>query len=228
MATANDTGVQLHQFATASLEVDLHGESMKIDIETDYPWDGQVTLRVKESPPAPWTLSLRMPNWCRRYSLSLNGSEIAPHLDESGYLVVERNWQVEDVLLLVMHMEPEFISPNPRIDALRGCVALQRGPLVYCLESHDQPEDIDLLDVQVITSEPLAATAVDILGGIVSVDVPGRVTTSAWEGSLYLPLNDFPQTAPRAVQLTAIPYFIWGNRGMQSMRVWVPRATQGE
>jgi DUF1680 family protein len=225
MATSSDTGVQLHQFATASLDLNLHGEPVTLDIETDYPWDGQVTLSVRESPPAPWTLSLRLPKWCKRYALSLNGSEIRVNLDESGYLVVERNWHAEDVLLLVMQMEPEFIAPNPRIDALRGCVALQRGPLVYCLESHDQPEGVDLLDVQVITSEPLVQTAIENLGGVVSVDVPGRVTTSAWEGSLYLPLDELIQTEPQTVQLTTIPYFLWGNRGMKSMRVWIPKVT---
>ncbi|HUM71360.1 MAG TPA: glycoside hydrolase family 127 protein, partial [Chloroflexota bacterium] len=76
----------------------------------------------------------------------LNGIEVTPPLDEKGYLTVSRSWQVGDVVTLHLYMEPVFIAAHHRIDALRGCVALQRGPLVYCFESHDQPDYVDLLD----------------------------------------------------------------------------------
>lgn len=224
LATVTDTGVQLHQFATAHLAVTLHGEPLELNIETAYPWDGQVVLTIKACPSTPWALSLRIPGWCRGHTLTCNDVEMTPLLDENGYLVLERTWSANDVLTLDLRMEAVFIAPHPRVDALRGCVALQRGPLVYCFESHDQPEGADLLDLQVMTSEPLTATAVPLLGGVVSIHAPGRVVTSGWHDSLYQPLADLPQIESRSVQLTAIPYFAWGNRGMRSMRVWVPEA----
>lgn len=224
LATTTETGVQLHQFATATINVNLFGEPVTIDLKTDYPWDGQVALKVTETPSMPWTLSLRVPKWCKAYTLAVNGDDITLPLDENGYLNLGREWQANDALVLELEMEPQFIAPDPRIDALRGTVALQRGPLIYCLESHDQPGDIDLLDVEVMTTKALAPSAVDDLGGIVSVTLPGRAVTSIWANNLYRPLDELPHEQSHAVELTAIPYFLWGNRGMQSMRVWIPKA----
>ena len=174
MATTNDLGVQLHQYAAAHLDLRVNGESVAIDMETDYPWDGQVSLKVRESPSAPWALSLRVPGWCRHTTVSLNGNELAPSINENGYLVLERSWRPADELVLTLHMKPEYIAPHPRIDAIRGCVAVQRGPLVYCFESHDQPAGVDLLDVKVVANEPLSVAPVDILGGVMAVHVTGR------------------------------------------------------
>lgn len=224
LATANEEGIQIHQFATANLDVTLHNKSAKLEIETDYPWDGKIKLRFKESPAEPWRLSLRLPEWCRVYGVTLNGAEVAMAVTKNGYLTAVRAWQPGDELQLDLHLEPVFLAPHPRIDVLRGCVALQRGPLIYCFESHDQPDDVDLQDVQVMTSESLTVTAVPHLNGIRSIKVPGQMSTPSWSDSLYKPLAELPQSEITPVQLTAIPYFAWGNRGMHSMRVWLPQA----
>ena len=186
-----------------------------------------MTLTVGESPAVPWSLSLRLPGWSRGHALSLNGADITPGLDNYGYLAMTRRWQAGDVLSLRLPLDPQFIMPHPRIDALRGCVALHRGPLLYCLESHDQPDGAELLDVQVLTEEPLTVTAVPLLGGIHTITVPGRVLTSDWSEMLYRPLAKQPASESRVVSLTAVPYYAWANRGMRSMRVWMPVATSG-
>jgi DUF1680 family protein len=96
--------------------------------------------------------------------------------------------------------------------------------LVYCFESHDQPEGVDLYDVAVMTSNPLTETAVSILNNnFTAINVSGQTTKSTWGKSLYRPFDQLPQVETLPVQLTAIPYFLWGNRGMKSMRVWVPK-----
>jgi uncharacterized protein len=206
------------------LALEWQGEPVQIDIETAYPWDGQVTLTVNtRSSASPWSLALRVPEWCAQATLSLNGNNITPQLDENGYLTLTRSWQPGDVVQLDLRMQPTFIAPHPRIDALRGCVALQRGPLIYCFESQDQPGDVDLLDVQVLTDAPMLVTNAPILGGIQTIHVPAQGIAADWAGALYRPLTERPSLAMRAVQLTAVPYFVWGNRGMQSMRVWVPQ-----
>jgi len=223
LATATEDGLQLHQFATAQLDHEVGGQPLAVAVETGYPWDGQVRLRVLESPAASWKLSLRVPAWSQGYAVSLNGQELDIPVDGNGYLVVERTWQRGDELLLTLPMEPAFVAPNPRIDALRGCVALARGPLVYCFESHDQAEGVDLLDAQVMTSEPPSAAHMDLLGGITALRVPGHSPAGTWGEQLYRPLEDVFPLDSRAVELVAVPYFAWGNRGMQSMRVWMPR-----
>ena len=232
MATVNESGVQIHQYAAAQLDVTVQGEPVQLAMESAYPWNGQIALTVNVCPSLPWTLSLRLPAWCRQYELSLNGSLIDSELDDNGYLSVARSWQAGDVLLFDLHMEPVFIAPNPRIDALRGCVSIQRGPLVYCFESHDQPQYVELNDVEVMTSEDMGVTAtstgsvqaVSLLGGIHAIKVPGRMVVSSSQDLLYRPFSELPSTVSHPVQLTAIPYFVWGNRGMQSMRIWVPEA----
>ncbi len=223
LATTDDRGVQVHQYAAAHLDLRVHGEAVVIDAATDYPWDGQVRLKVCESPSAAWALSLRMPDWCRRATVSVNGSEITPPLDGNGYLVIERSWRPADELILTLHMQPEFIAPHPRIDAVRGCVAVERGPLVYCFESQDQPAEVDLLDVRAVTDEPLSVARTELLGGVIAVHATGQAATDKWGGRLYRPLEEVSGAKSHRVKLVAIPYFAWGNRGIHSMRVWIPK-----
>jgi DUF1680 family protein len=227
IATTNQPGVQIHQYATAEIEVEFQGQPLQIEMETEYPQQGQVTLTIKAVPSVPWALSLRLPTWCRDYTLLLNNDDTEARPDENGYLTLERPWQAGDILSLDLQMEPTFMAPHPRIDALRGCVALERGPLVYCFESHDQLEGVDLEDVQLLTEKAMDVTAVSVPTECIAIQVAGHMHSPAWKDSLYYPLDDRPQTETQSVQLSAIPYFLWGNRGMESMRIWVPQARDG-
>ncbi|MCB8949638.1 MAG: glycoside hydrolase family 127 protein [Ardenticatenaceae bacterium] len=222
LATVNAVGVQIHQFANANLDLTVHDQSAKLTIATNYPWDGTIVVTVQESPAEPWQLSLRLPRWCQQYAVTLNGSASTSTLGENGYLLLERSWQPGDVLRLELHMEPLFLAPHPRIDAVRGCAALQRGPLLYCFESQDQPDGVELQDVQVVTKAALVDTAVPPFTNMQLIQVPGQMNRAAWGDALYRPLADLPPTETTTVTLTAIPYFAWGNRGMKSMRVWLP------
>ncbi len=226
LATANESGVQIHQYATAQLDVTVQDEPVQLAMESAYPWHGQITFTVNATPSSSWTLLLRLPEWCRQYDLTLNGEVVDSQLGDTGYLMLTRSWQVDDVLRLDLHMESMFIVPHPRIDALRGCVALQRGPLVYAFESQDQSEGIYLEDVQVLTDEDVEETAVSVPIDSIAIQVSGQTIPATWGNALYLPLDQQPQPEAQPVQLNAIPYFVWGNRGMQSMRVWVPQATK--
>jgi DUF1680 family protein len=203
-------------------------------LESDYPWQGKIALRMQESPAAAWALSLRVPDWCRHYDLTLNGAAVGSQFGDNGYLTLARSWQAGDVLQLDLQMEPMFVAPHPRIDALRGCVSIQRGPLVYAFESQDQSEGVSLEDVQVLVDEALGETAVStgsrqavsMPTNSIAIQVSGQTILTTWGNALYLPFDQQPQTGAQPVQLNAIPYFLWGNRGMQSMRVWVPQGTK--
>jgi DUF1680 family protein len=231
LATSSQTGVQIHQYASAQVDVIFQGEPIKLAMESDYPWQGKIALRVQKSPAAAWALSLRVPDWCRRYELTLNGAAVDSQSGDNGYLTLTRSWQAGDVLQLDLQMEPMFVAPHPRIDALRGCVSIQRGPLVYAFESQDQAEGVSLEDVQVLVDEALGETAVltssrqavSMPTNSIAIQVSGQIVDSTWGNALYLPLDQQPQTEAKPVQLNAIPYFLWGNRGMQSMRIWIPK-----
>jgi DUF1680 family protein len=193
-------------------------------METDYPWDGQVTVTVEETDGDGWELALRVPGWCEGASLRVNGHAIDVAAASGTYVAVERPWQAGDVVSFDMPMQPRLVEPHPRVDAVRGCLAIERGPLVYCLEGVDQEPGLDLLDVRIPSDASLRAIRRgDLLGGVVVVEAEGAVVDAgSWRDELYrpAPVADLPQ---RPVTLTAVPYYAWANRGPGAMRVWIPR-----
>jgi hypothetical protein len=225
LATQDAKGIQIHHFASADLECDLpNGLHIKLNMLTRYPWQGKIRLHVLESVGVPWGLSIRLPEWSRAPTISINGKTITDVSQEKGYLVIERAWQSGDVIELDLDMEAMFIASNPRIDATRGCLAIQRGPLVYCLEDVDQEIKGRLLDVEIDKKQPLSTRwAGDLLDGITVVDAVGRfIDPESWNGHLYQPAGSRTLAIPRSARLVAIPYYAWANRGIGAMRVWIP------
>lgn len=225
LATTTAGGVQLHQYAAAELQL---GERA-LKIETNYPWEGAVRVTVTATPTglgqaggAAWELALRLPPWAAGATATLNGQPLDIALTSGTYATVARPWQAGDVVELHLPLAPRLTQPHPRIDALRGCLAVERGPLVYCVEQADQPAGVDLLDVQLDPAAvPQAVTRPDLLGGLVTLAVPGyRVDPAAWSQTLY---PSAAASLPRApLTLTAIPYYAWANRDTGAMRVWLP------
>jgi uncharacterized protein len=224
-ATVDDGGVQLHQYLTSEISTQgVAGPQVVLSVATDYPWDGEVAITVKETDGSPWELMLRVPSWGEGARVSVNDEIVAEEVAGGTYVMTARTWQAGDVIKLHLPMAPRFTAPNPRIDAIRGSVVVERGPLVYCLEEADQP-DLNLLD---ITVDPHVAASdtwqADLLDGVITVQMPGVVTDQdEWEGRLYLP-EDIRSRTSRPVTLTAVPYYAWANRGPGTMRVWIPKA----
>jgi DUF1680 family protein len=225
-ATSDETGVQIHQYLSAEIEAELGaGRRVMLRTETDYPRDGQVKVTVEETDGKEWALALRVPGWCEGAVLQVNGQPVTVTSAAGTYAVVERGWQPGDAVDLDMPVRPRLTEPNPRVDAIRGCLAIERGPLVYCLEGLDQEPDIDLLDVRIAPQALMAdVRRGDLLDGVVVVEVQGAVMdASPWQERLYrtAPAEAVPQ---REVTLTAVPYYAWANRGPGTMRVWIPRS----
>jgi DUF1680 family protein len=203
VASSDDSGIQLHQYATSEIQADIADGTARLSVHTGYPWDGRVTVRVAETPDRPWTLSLRVPGWCR--SAVLTGPDgTAPLAAGVGAAELSRRWKTGDTVVLELDMPVRVVEPDPRIDAVRGCVAVERGPLVYCVESADLPPETELEDLSWDPSrEPATVPRPDIGDGVVGISVPvvgGRPGLSAG----------------------AVPYFAWANRGAGAMRVWIP------
>ena len=217
-------GLQIHQYSSGVIDCEL-GEAgpVEITLQTDYPWQGVIELTVAQPGLAPWALSLRMPGWCESFALEINGQPAGAAVNLDGYLVLERAWQAGDRVRLELNMPPVLMNANPRVDALRGCAAIQRGPLVYCFESHDQPENINLLDICLDARQPLQVEwRDDLLNGVMVVYAQGCQTTDAWGSALYQPYHRRSQAECQPLRLAAIPYYAWGNRGLKTMRVWTP------
>lgn len=225
LATHDAKGIQIHHFASADIECDLPtGLRVKLNMMTEYPWQGQIRLRVVESGNAPWVLSMRIPEWNPNPKLSINGEIVRDLRHEKGYLVLEREWHAEDVIELELEMEAMLVASHPRVDATRGCLAIQRGPLVYCLEDRDQEIKDRLLDVEIDKDQPLLTRwDNDLLDGVMVVEAKGQfIDCESWHGRLYQPATSPVSAIPRPTRLFAIPYYAWGNRGIGGMRVWIP------
>jgi DUF1680 family protein len=215
LATSDDTGIQLHQYAAADLTAQVAGGAVRLAVRTGYPWQGRVTVEVVEAPGRPWTLSLRVPQWCR--SAALSGPDGAgPLAAGAGYAELTRRWTAGEVAALELELPVRVTEPHPRVDAVRGCVAVERGPLVYCLESADLPPGVALEELRWDPRrEPAEVPRPDLADAVVGIAVP--VVRGLAAGG--------PAAADGEAGLTAgaVPYFAWANRGAGAMRVWIPR-----
>jgi DUF1680 family protein len=221
LATTSDGGVQLHQYATSTIRavVPVAGP-VELAVETGYPWSGSVTVEVIACGDAEWTLSLRVPGWAR--GAVVDGQPVAP-----GYTELTRRWRPGDRVVLELDVSPRLTAPNPRIDAVRGCLALERGPVVYCFEAGDLPAGANLADVALQTdTAPADSGPLAPLGGVPSVSVAGVVRDlDGWRQIEYLDIRELPRDgAAIPARLLAVPYFAWANRGDGGMRVWLPRS----
>ena len=221
LATVNDRGVQLHQYATSTVRAVVPSVGpVELAVETGYPWSGSVTVEVVACSDAEWTLSLRVPAWARR--AGVDGAAVEPACNAE----VTRRWKPGDRVELELDVSPRLTLPNPRIDAVRGCVALERGPVVYCFEQADLAAGANLDDVALRTdAAPTDSDPPARLGGVPGVSVAGVVRdVEGWKRAEYLDVRELPRDgAATPARLLAIPYFTWANRGDGGMRAWLPR-----
>lgn len=225
LATVDGEGVQLHQYASA----DIRTGEVELDVRTGYPWDGAVTVRIVDPGRRPWQLSLRVPAWAGEARLvTPEGAEPV----DPGYAVVSRSWRAGDEVRLELPTAPRWTVPDPRIDAVRACVAIERGPLVYCAESVDQavPADKSLPAGEAVCVE-LDLVAADRSASIVERELPAlgaevvaldvSATVSPVAGAAW-PYDPVRAADSRPITLTLVPYHLWANRGPATMRVWLP------
>ncbi|HXF60275.1 MAG TPA: beta-L-arabinofuranosidase domain-containing protein [Caldilineaceae bacterium] len=229
LATADESGVQLHLYADAALDAEFSaGRRVALAMQADYPWSGEVNLTIQETDGRPWTLRLRVPGWCTGAKVAVNGAAVEVERGD-GYAAITRAWQPGDRVQVSLPMTPELLVAHPRVDPTRGSVALRNGPLVYCLEQIDQEAGVNVEDVAVRPDGAMTVTwRPDLLGGVNTIQLDGvAVDAGGWEDSLYYPLGAQPDADGQPVKLTAIPYYAWANRGANAMRVWMPLAQGG-
>jgi hypothetical protein len=222
-STAGDT-LFLHQYTGATVQAPLAGGTLKLAMTAELPWSGQVTIRVDEAPARAAGLALRIPSWSTATQVSVNGEPVSAEPGDRGYLVLRRAWQPGDEVRAEFAVTARWVYPNPVIDAVRGCAAVERGPLVYCFEQADQPEGADLAFLTLPGAPDLAERPADLpgVGETVVVDTSAVPRSTDRPGSWPYQAAPADLGAGDAVTVTAVPYFQWDNRDGRPMKVWLP------
>ncbi|WP_394553225.1 glycoside hydrolase family 127 protein [Agromyces sp. MMS24-JH15] len=211
VATADASGIQLHQYAPATIRTALDdGREVALDVETGYPLSGSVVVRVRSDAPSPWTLTLRVPAWAEGARLVVRPADggadevqNASPRGRAGTVSVARAWAAGDSVVLDLPVAPRFTAPDPRIDAVRGCLVVERGPEVFALETVD-----------------LAGTALEASDfADLRID-PATALRDLADGGVAAELVD-ARTGARA-EVPFVRYHEWAERGPSQMRVWVP------
>jgi uncharacterized protein len=217
-----DDAIFVQLYAQGTAVVDLGGRPVTLTQRTRYPWDGRVELEVDGE--GPFALQLRIPGWAEGASLKVNGEPAQVPLRAGAWAELRRRWTRRDRVELELPMPVRLLEAHPHVPEDAGRVALTRGPLLYCVEAADYP-GADLRDLEVDPARPPAAAwEKDLLGGLVVLRGPAAVRPleEAWRGRLYRPVGKGGGRGPaRPVELTAVPYFAWGNGEPGAMRVWL-------
>jgi DUF1680 family protein len=210
LASVDDEGLSVLQYAPG----EIRGGGFVVRVETRYPEEGAIRLTVLEAPAADARLRLRVPGWAETATLQLNDEE--PQPAAPGWADIRRSFRRGDAVTLELPVEPRLSWPDPRIDAVRHTVAVERGPLVLCLESTDLPAGVGIDEVRML---PDAAPASRDDGAVVAASV-----SEAPSGSGSLPYRPGPPRAAdsRPLELTLVPYHRWAERGPATMRVFLP------
>ena len=210
--------IYTHLYQASQAEISLNGDKVRIEQQTNYPWDEKIEFVVTPKTTANFTLALRIPEWCREAEVTVNGQAIElAEIMQNGYARIKRVWKSGDRVGLTLPMPVERIEAHPQVRQNAGRVALQRGPVVYCLEEVDN--GVNLADVIIPRDSELSAEfRSELFGGVVLISGRAlRRDLTDWQGRLYRPaslrLEEF--------RFQAIPYCFWANRTPGEMRVWL-------
>lgn len=213
----------LHLYISSQINASMGRENFELSLQTNYPWDGKTTCTVMTD--ATCTLALRIPGWCRDAQLMVNEEviNIQEHL-EHGYVKIRRSWHQGDRIVLQLGMAVELVRANPTLQETVGKVALQRGPLIYCLEEKDNGENLSALQLS-LNSTLSSHMENGLLGGVYVIDAQGYRTT---EWGMEEPLYQSKELAISPILLRAVPYYAWANRGAGEMQVWVRECVENQ
>ena len=215
-----ENGVAVNLYGGNILETNLlDGSKIKLKQETNYPWEGSVKINIEECKKTPLKIWLRIPEWANGTEVLINDEKTKEEIIAGNYFKIKRSWKAGDEIKINMPMEATFVEGHPRIEEVRNQVAVQRGPVVYCVESPDLPEDTNILDVYISgNSELNPKYRSDFLGGISTIDVDLMLRKDEKEG-MYRSLKK-PEWETIKSQL--VPYYAWSNRGLAEMTVFMP------
>jgi DUF1680 family protein len=227
MMTTTDDAIQVHFYDACTAQLTVGDVPVALSMQTDYPWDGEIEITLDPKADIEFALASRIPAWAKGARLQLNSQPIPGDIEPGAYLYLDRVWSKGDTVKLELPMEVRFTRAHAYVADGRGCVAIERGPIVYCIESADNMSapvaDLHILAENLTPNAWTTEHRPDLLGGVTVVRGPGvKPVPSFASFDLYEDIAESAFEQWQDVEITAIPYYAWANRGEGAMRVWLP------
>ncbi len=210
----------VHQYSQNEAELEVDGQTVSLTVKTNYPCGGQIVMQMQPEASQDFALHLRIPGWCRQWQVNVNDIPVDDLSVENGYISIERTWQPDDTVTLLLEMPVQAVYANPNVQQLLGRTAIMRGPIVYCMESADNRIPLERISLD---AEAIASCQVEfqpeLLGGIAVIQGEALVVDDQnWDESTLYRRDNAP--TQKTTPFTAIPYAVWDNREPGVMRVW--------
>lgn len=218
-ASVGEAGLYVHQYGGSELHAESDGAVLALRERSDYPWDGRIVFTVTEAADGGLPVYLRIPGWSRDATIRVAGAEVEASAPGT-YTAIRREWRAGDEIVLDLPMPVRLLRGHRLAEETAGQVAVQRGPIVYCVESADLPEGVLLEQAALRRGAALTPVRAEIAGASVVVLEGELAVLPPSEGDLLY--DDLPADAVGATSARLIPYFAWGNRGAGEMSVWMP------
>jgi DUF1680 family protein len=218
----SDEGLWINLYGGNTLSTRLSdGSSLVLTQKTGYPWNGSISISFEEVPEQELSVFLRIPGWCRNAGIMLNDKPASVIPATGEYAELRRKWMKEDQISLKLEMKTKLIEANPLVEETRNQVAVKRGPVVYCLESVDIPQEVKISDISLPVNIELSPVSDTIDNSRVMFLEGEAIATrhSSWKNQLY---REISYDRPDSLHIRLVPYYAWGNRGHSEMTVWLP------
>ncbi len=207
--------LMINIYAAGEAEFNLGTGRVKLQVESSYPWDGDINIRLQEATTGKFTLGLRVPAWSPEITVKVNG-QVSNNTTENGYVKISREWRKDDKIEIKLAMPVTALHCHPEVSYNSGRIALQRGPLVYCLESIDNKAPLGSIIIP--EQQDFKLKAIDsITPGAIAITGSAFIENPEASADLYF--SGIPAKAETT--FTAIPYCLWQNRGPSEMAVWI-------
>jgi DUF1680 family protein len=217
----SENGIYCNIYGGNTLVTNLKdGSPVKLTQETDYPWDGKIKITVEQVSKEPFSIFLRIPGWCSKAGIKINGAEIIKIPEPGKYCELNRKWAKGDNIELYLPMNVKLMESHPLVEETRNQIAIVRGPVVYCLESPDMPSGKSVFDFAIPLKNSFEPIKMKINNSeIVCLEGNAEIINNTkWIHKLY---REIPIAAD-SMKVRLIPYFAWNNRGKSEMTVWMP------
>jgi DUF1680 family protein len=221
MYSVGSDGLYINLYSGNTLSTNLHeGTLLKLEQTSNYPWSGNIQIQIQNTLPKASNIFFRIPGWCKSYRITINGKTPKKLINHNkGYVGAQAVWKKGDKIELVLDMPVTMLESHPLVEETKNQVAVKRGPIVYCLESADLPQQ-NVFNVLIPSNIQWKTSAMKI-GNANMIALTGQASllpNQSWNNHLYREVQN--NTTPINIKL--IPYYAWANRGQTDMTVWIP------